>query len=110
MFVVSVVWTVVEPSACSVVVCDVSVLVLLPVSVVVVDWVRVVVVDLGFFVPPQAPTRIAATNRAIFTIGVMSEPTMQSRAHARLTRRSELATWWAPPAQGRWAACAHDLI
>jgi hypothetical protein len=53
VFVVSVRWTVDDPSTCFVVVSFVSELVLFPVSVVVDDWVRVVVVDCGGVVPPQ---------------------------------------------------------
>lgn len=51
---VSVRWTVEDPSGCLVVFSVVSELVLLPVSVVVVDCVRVVVVDFGGLVLPQA--------------------------------------------------------
>jgi hypothetical protein len=54
VFVVSVRWTVDEPSGCLVVFSEVSELVLLPVSVVVVVCVRVVVVDFGGVVLPQA--------------------------------------------------------
>jgi hypothetical protein len=54
VFVVSVRWTVDEPSVCFVVFSVVSLVVLLPVSVVVADCVRVVVVDFGGVVPPQA--------------------------------------------------------
>ena len=54
MFVVSVRWTVDEPSGCLVVFSLTSELVLLPVSVVVVVCVRVVVVDLGGVLFPQA--------------------------------------------------------
>ena len=53
VFVVSVRWTVDDPSVCFVVVSFVSELVLFPVSVVVVVCVRVVVVDFGGVVPPQ---------------------------------------------------------
>jgi hypothetical protein len=54
VFVVSVRWTVDEPSLCFVVFSVVSELVLLPVSVVVVDCVRVVVVDFGGVLLPHA--------------------------------------------------------
>jgi hypothetical protein len=54
VFVVSVRWTVDEPSGCLVVFSVVSELVLLPVSVVVVVCVRVVVVDFGGGLLPQA--------------------------------------------------------
>jgi len=54
VFVISVRWTVEEPSGCLVVFSVVSELVLLPVSVVVLDCVRVVVVDFGGVLLPQA--------------------------------------------------------
>ena len=62
---VSVFWTVDEPSGCCVVVWVLSVLLLSPVSVVVVDWVRVVVVDFGGVLLPQAASTLMAKNAKV---------------------------------------------
>lgn len=60
VFVLSVRWTVDEPSACLVVFSEVSELVLLPVSVVVLVCVRDVVVDFGGVLLPHAAVTKAA--------------------------------------------------